>query len=130
MCRFHRSDLNSVSRDSNPTTMAIRAISGHFPDLLIACDVCLCPYTDHGHCGIFRPDNYIDNERSIAQIAAISRKFVEAGAHVIAPSGTSGRAGAFFLSPATLFPPKKILNVVRQEVGIAQPFWEKCALLP
>ena len=68
--------------------MAIRAISGHFPDLLIACDVCLCPYTDHGHCGIFKPDGFIDNEKSIAQLAAISKKFVEAGAHVIAPSGT------------------------------------------
>ena len=105
--------------DTNPTTMAIRAISGHFPDLLIACDVCLCPYTDHGHCGIFRPDGFIDNEKSIAQLAAISRKFVEAGAHVIAPSGT----GAFILSSAILFLPKKLLNVVR-------PFREKCALEP
>ena len=63
-------------------------MSARFPDLLIACDVCLCPYTDHGHCGIFKPDGFIDNEKSIAQLAAISKKFVEAGAHVIAPSGT------------------------------------------
>ena len=97
MCSFHRSDLKWVCRDCNPTTMAIRAISGHFPDLLIACDVCLCPYTDHGHCGIFRPDGFIDNEKSIAQLAAISRKFVEAGAHVIAPSGTGAGERVLFI---------------------------------
>ena len=77
--------------------MAIRAISLRFPDLLIACDVCLCPYTDHGHCGIFRPDGFIDNDKSIAQLAAISKKFVEAGAHIIAPSGTGA-----FIQPSAI----------------------------
>ena len=35
----------------NPAILAVRKLREVFPDLLIACDVCLCPYTDHGHCG-------------------------------------------------------------------------------
>ena len=93
--------------------MAIRAISLRFPDLLIACDVCLCPYTDHGHCGIFRPDGFIDNDKSIAQLAAISKKFVEAGAHIIAPSGT----GAYIQSPAMQF-----LPAAQQAAGLQAAF--------
>ncbi len=66
-----------------------------FPDLLIACDVCLCPYTDHGHCGILKEDGFIDNQKSLNQLAAISRVFAEAGAHVIAPSDMmDGRVAA------------------------------------
>ena len=34
----------------NPAILAIKKLRAAFPDLLVACDVCLCPYTDHGHC--------------------------------------------------------------------------------
>jgi porphobilinogen synthase len=80
---------------ANPVVAGIRAIVAHFPSLLIACDVCLCPYTNHGHCGILKEDGFIDNIKSIRQIAAISRTFVNAGAHIIAPSDMmDARVGA------------------------------------
>lgn len=56
-----------------------------FPDIVIACDVCLCPYTDHGHCGIFSGDR-LDNDASIQRLAEISLNYAKAGAHIIAPS--------------------------------------------
>lgn len=41
----------SADAESGPVIMAVRALREAFPELVIACDVCLCPYTDHGHCG-------------------------------------------------------------------------------
>ena len=37
--------------DDTPVIEAIKVVRKAYPDLLVACDVCLCPYTDHGHCG-------------------------------------------------------------------------------
>lgn len=56
-----------------------------FPDLVIACDVCLCPYTNHGHCGIVKGQT-IDNAASIKRLAQISLAYAKAGAHIVAPS--------------------------------------------
>lgn len=56
-----------------------------FPALLLACDVCLCPYTDHGHCGILN-EQYLDNAASTKRIAEVSLAYAKAGAHIIAPS--------------------------------------------
>jgi len=47
--------------------------------------VCLCPYTDHGHCGVICDDS-IDNEVSILRLAEISLAYAKAGAHIVAPS--------------------------------------------
>lgn len=58
----------------------------NFPDLVLATDVCLCPYTDHGHCGVFDKENHMDNEASIQRLAEISLAYAKAGAHIIAPS--------------------------------------------
>lgn len=72
-----------------------------FPEVLIACDVCLCPYTDHGHCGIFAGER-LDNSASIQRLAEISLNYAKAGAHIIAPSDMmDNRIGAI----------KDILNV-------------------
>lgn len=56
-----------------------------FPNLLIACDVCLCPYTDHGHCGIFE-NGIISNTLSTKRLAEIALNYAKAGAHIVAPS--------------------------------------------
>lgn len=64
---------------------ALPCLRKWFPDLLIACDVCLCPYTDHGHCGILT-ENGINNSESITRLAEISLSYAKAGAHIIAPS--------------------------------------------
>jgi len=59
-----------------------------FPQLLVACDVCLCTWTSHGHCGIIpNPlDGKIDNEKSIKRIAEIAVCYAKAGCQIIAPS--------------------------------------------
>lgn len=50
-----------------------------FPDLVIACDVCLCPYTSHGHCGILNSDGTIDNSKSLQRISQIALSYAQAG---------------------------------------------------
>lgn len=52
---------------------------------MLACDVCLCPYTDHGHCGIFL-DHRLDNAASCQRLAEIALSYAKAGAHIVAPS--------------------------------------------
>lgn len=69
----------------NPVLRAIPKIRQWFPNLLIACDVCLCPYTNHGHCGILKND-CIDNALSIERIAQICVSYGKAGAHIVGPS--------------------------------------------
>ncbi|KAF5299339.1 hypothetical protein FQA39_LY02512 [Lamprigera yunnana] len=79
----------------NPVIRAIPKIRSWFPDLLIACDVCLCPYTSHGHCGILYSDGTINNSDSIKRIAEIALAYAKAGAHIVAPSDMmDGRIGA------------------------------------
>lgn len=70
---------------NNPVIKALPLLRQKFPDLLIACDVCLCPYTDHGHCGILE-DGVINNDKSIDRIAAIAVEYARMGAHIVAPS--------------------------------------------
>lgn len=57
---------------------AIPKLKSWFPELTIACDVCLCPYTDHGHCGIII-DNGINNLESIKRIAKVALTYAKAG---------------------------------------------------
>lgn len=74
------------AKPSNPTVGAIKRIKRDFPNLLVAVDVCLCPYTISGHCGVLKDDGFIDNQKSLTQIVKIAKSFVVAGADVIAPS--------------------------------------------
>jgi len=69
----------------NPVIRALPILRQQFPNLLIACDVCLCPYTLHGHCGIIE-NGCLNNEKSITRIAAIALRYAQHGAHVVAPS--------------------------------------------
>ncbi|KAI9144220.1 MGC84775 protein-like protein [Paraphysoderma sedebokerense] len=71
---------------SGPVIQAIKVLRKEYPDLLIACDVCLCAYTDHGHCGILGEDGQINNTKSIARLAEVSVSYAAAGAQIIAPS--------------------------------------------
>ncbi|KAJ8408656.1 hypothetical protein AAFF_G00252910 [Aldrovandia affinis] len=65
------------------------------PDLLLACDVCLCPYTSHGHCGILSDGGSLDNEASCLRLAEVALAYAQAGCHIIAPSDMmDGRVGA------------------------------------
>ncbi len=73
---------------------AIRAIKRATPDVLVATDVCLCEYTDHGHCGIVI-DHEIANDPSVEQIVRAAVSHAAAGADIVAPSDMmDGRVGA------------------------------------
>jgi porphobilinogen synthase len=65
---------------------AVRVIKDRWPDLLVICDVCLCEYTDHGHCGVLLDDGYVDNDRSLELLARTAVSQVKAGADMVAPS--------------------------------------------
>lgn len=64
---------------------ALRRIKGAVPDLLAIADVCLCEYTDHGHCGIVH-DGRVDNDRTLPVLAQTAVSLAQAGADVVAPS--------------------------------------------
>jgi porphobilinogen synthase len=56
-------------------------------DLVVLADLCLCEYTDHGHCGIVTPDGYVDNDPTLDRYASTAVAQAAAGAHMVAPSG-------------------------------------------
>jgi porphobilinogen synthase len=73
---------------------AVRAIKETFPDLVVITDVCLCEYTDHGHCGVIR-DGDVDNDSTLDLLAAMAVSHAKAGADIVAPSDMmDGRVGA------------------------------------
>lgn len=86
----------SIADDpKSPVVQAIEMIRKYYPDLTIMTDVCMCHYTDHGHCGIINERGYLDNESSAKRLAEIAGTYAEAGAHVVAPSDMmDGRIGA------------------------------------
>ncbi len=64
---------------------AVRAIREADPDLVVAADVCLCGYTDHGHCGVLR-DGDVDNDETLPLLAQTAASLAAAGADIVAPS--------------------------------------------
>ena len=78
----------------NPLLEAIPLIRTTFPSLLIITDVCLCAWTESGHCCVFDSSKKIDNDSSVEHLARLSVSYARAGAHVIAPSDMmDGRIG-------------------------------------
>ena len=73
---------------------AVEAIKGQLPDLCVITDVCLCEYTDHGHCGVVEGEQVL-NDPSVERIAATALSHARAGADVVAPSDMmDGRVAA------------------------------------
>lgn len=75
---------------------AIRAIKRELPDLVVVTDVCLCEYTDHGHCGLLSmgdhahphlPEGYVLNDDTLDVLGKVAVSHAEAGADIVAPSG-------------------------------------------
>ena len=64
---------------------AIRVIKRDVPDMLVITDVCLCEYTDHGHCGIVH-NGHVDNDASLELLARAALTQVQAGSDLVAPS--------------------------------------------
>ena len=73
---------------------ALRAARAAAPELVLITDVCLCEYTDHGHCGVIR-DGEVANDETLELLARTAASHVEAGADAVAPSDMmDGRVGA------------------------------------
>jgi porphobilinogen synthase len=91
----HKDDIGSAAYDPEaPVQSAVRAIKRALPDILVVTDVCLCEYTDHGHCGVVI-DGEIANDPSVEQLVRAAVSHAAAGADVVAPSDMmDGRVGA------------------------------------
>ena len=64
---------------------AVKAIKKEFPQLVVITDLCLCEYTDHGHCGVIH-DGYVDNDETLELLSLTALSHAESGADIIAPS--------------------------------------------
>jgi porphobilinogen synthase len=74
---------------------AIRALKEASPELVVMTDVCLCEYTDHGHCGLLDAAGYVLNDETLDVLGRIAVSHAEAGVDVVAPSGMiDGMVGA------------------------------------
>jgi porphobilinogen synthase len=91
----YKDAVGSAAYDPDaPVQSAIRAIKRELPDVLVATDVCLCEYTDHGHCGII-VGNEVANDPTVEQLVRAALSHAVAGADIIAPSDMmDGRVGA------------------------------------
>ena len=87
--------VGTSSVDSEgPVCQAVRAIKAESPATVVMTDVCLCEYTDHGHCGVVAHDT-VDNDATLPLLAAEALAHAKAGADVVAPSDMmDGRVGA------------------------------------
>jgi porphobilinogen synthase len=90
-----KDDIGSAAYDPEaPVQSAIRAIKRSLPDVLVITDVCLCEYTDHGHCGIVIDDE-IANDPTVDQLVRAAVSHATAGADIVAPSDMmDGRVAA------------------------------------
>jgi porphobilinogen synthase len=90
-----KDDIGSSAYDPEaPVQSAIRALKAAVPDVLVITDVCLCEYTDHGHCGVVIDDE-IANDQTVEQLVRAAMSHAAAGADIVAPSDMmDGRIGA------------------------------------
>jgi porphobilinogen synthase len=74
---------------------AVRVLKDASPELVVMTDVCMCEYTDHGHCGLLDADGAVLNDETLEVLGRIAISHAEAGADVVAPSGMiDGMVGA------------------------------------
>ncbi len=93
----HKDPKGSGAWDaSGPVPEALRQLRKAKLDLVLFADVCLCEYTDHGHCGVLKPGTQlVDNDESVEFLMRAAVCYAEAGADVVAPSDMmDGRVGA------------------------------------
>ncbi|HUF00956.1 MAG TPA: porphobilinogen synthase [Gaiellaceae bacterium] len=81
--------------DDGVVQHAIAALKDASPELVVMTDVCMCEYTDHGHCGLVAEDGDVLNDETLEILGRISVSHAGAGADVVAPSGMiDGMVGA------------------------------------
>ena len=90
----HKDELGtSAYCEGNIVAKAIYEIKKYYPDMYVVADVCLCEYTNHGHCG-FIENGYVNNDKTLPLLAKAAVSYAEAGADMIAPSDMmDGRIG-------------------------------------
>ena len=79
-------DSKYAKKQHNPAISAIEQLKLHFPGLLLAVDVCLCIFSESGHCCEYTEAGQIDNERTIRLLVDLARVYVSAGVDILAPS--------------------------------------------
>jgi porphobilinogen synthase len=80
--------------DDAPVQQAVRALKKDIPELVVITDVCLCEYTEHGHCGVIRNGD-VDNDATLELLAKEAVSHARAGADIVAPSDMmDGRVAA------------------------------------
>jgi porphobilinogen synthase len=91
----HKDAVGSSAWDERgPVQEAVRALKRELPELVVITDVCMCEYTDHGHCGILRDGN-VDNDATLELLVKEALSHARAGADIVAPSDMmDGRVGA------------------------------------
>ena len=91
----HKDECGSGAWDENGVIQqALRVGKKNFPEMTFICDVCLCEYTSHGHCGLLKGDT-VDNDPTVELLAKTALSQAQAGADVVAPSDMmDGRVGA------------------------------------
>src|SRR3954466_5150738 len=90
----HKDETGSSAwDDEGPVQQAVRALKRDVPQLVVITDVCMCEYTDHGHCGVL-VNGEVDNDRSLELLAREALSHARAGADIVAPSDMmDGRVG-------------------------------------
>jgi porphobilinogen synthase len=72
--------------DNGIIQRAVKKIKEIDPNMNVVTDVCMCEYTSHGHCGILTEGGYVDNDKTLKQLAKIAVSHAKSGADIIAPS--------------------------------------------
>jgi porphobilinogen synthase len=90
-----KDEVGSAAWDPRgPVQNAVRELKRALPDLVVITDVCMCEYTDHGHCGVLEGSD-VDNDATLDLLTRAALSHAEAGADIVAPSDMmDGRVGA------------------------------------
>lgn len=81
-------------RDAGVVQRAVKSIKAQHTDMYVITDVCMCQYTDHGHCGMLTETGRVDNDRTLEYLSRIALSHAKAGADMVAPSDMmDGRVG-------------------------------------
>jgi len=83
--KYKDAEGSSAWQQNGIVQKAVRQLKEEFPELLVITDLCLCQYTDHGHCGILE-NSKIKNDATLNRLAKIALSHAKAGADMIAPS--------------------------------------------
>jgi porphobilinogen synthase len=91
----HKDEVGSEAHDDGAAVQqAVRALKKTYPELIVVTDVCLCEYTSHGHCGVVKGGEVL-NDPTLEILAKTAVSHARAGADVVAPSDMmDGRVGA------------------------------------